>query len=153
MQGTSSIFETDSHWLGVDWGTQRIGLALAPAGLPLAVALGWLPAQPTVSLPSRLLKLLHGRRLCGLVVGLPLGLDGRAGPAAQQARQLAAELAQELECRVYFADERLSSAEAQRRLQLLRATKAAGRTDTAAAVILLQGFLDRLAAGADLPPE
>lgn len=84
-----------------------------------------------------------------VVVGHPLSLSGRPGPAARAAGALAREIERRLGVRVVLWDERLSTAEADRTLAGARAGK--GAADRVAAVIILQGYLDRRRArgGAD----
>ena len=86
----------------------------------------------------------------GLVVGLPLLMDGRLGPAAQAARDWTFAIAAATELPAAMWDERLSSAEANRALsqQLAnRARRGRGPVDRLAAAVFLQAALDSLHAG------
>ena len=77
----------------------------------------------------------------GLVVGLPLNLDGSEGPAAAEARRIAAKFELSLKIPVYLQDERLTSEEAKSRLQDIQKRERAGDIDSAAAAIILQDFI------------
>lgn len=132
--------------LAVDLGTKRIGLALSdPSGL-LATPLATLTAEPATTLVERLLAVARAHEATGLVVGLPRRLDGSAGPEAQVARRLAAQLRSRSGFSVELVDERLTSVIAERAL-LANGHKRARRkelSDQVAAAVTLQGYLDSL---------
>ena len=88
-------------------------------------------------------------RIGGIVVGLPVNMDGSEGPRAQSARDIAARLADGLALPVAFWDERLSTKAAERPLldADLSRRKRARVVDQVAAAYILQGALDRLRAG------
>lgn len=91
-------------------------------------------------------ELFNARNAIGLVVGLPLNLDGTAGPAAQAARAFARNLLAVRDVPCLMWDERLSTAAVTRVMIDLDVSRAkrAGRVDMHAAAYLLQGALDRL---------
>jgi putative Holliday junction resolvase len=83
-----------------------------------------------------------------VVVGVPLSLSGRAGPAARAALEEAGALRERLEPKgitLETADERFTTVEAERSLQAAGRTSKAARkvVDSAAAMVLLQAWLDR----------
>ena len=84
----------------------------------------------------------------GIVIGLPLNMDGSAGPRAQASRAFARNLAV-LGLPVLLWDERWSTASAERDLiaQDMSRAKRATRIDSHAAAIILQAAIDRLAGG------
>jgi putative Holliday junction resolvase len=88
------------------------------------------------------------RNVAGIVVGLPLNMDGSEGPRAQSARAYARNLAR-LELPLLLWDERWSTASAERSLiaQDVSRAKRAERIDSHAAAVILQGALDALAGG------
>jgi putative Holliday junction resolvase len=92
----------------------------------------------------RNLKALANDRDCvGIVVGLPINMDGSEGPAAQSARKLGAQIEQATGLPVDFSDERLTSHAAEVALGPMELTrkKKKGRTDAVAAALLLQSYL------------
>ena len=98
---------------------------------------------------ARLLALAAERKAAGFVLGLPVNMDGSEGPRAQSTRAFARNLARLTELPIAFWDERLSTAAAERGLiaaDLGRARRAKV-IDQHAAVLILQGALDRLARG------
>ena len=86
----------------------------------------------------------------GVVLGLPLTLDGREGDAARRVRQLGQRIADSLRVPVRYWDERFSTVQAERALLEgdVRRKKRRGVVDKLAAVIILQSFLDSQTEGA-----
>lgn len=134
--------------LGLDLGTQTIGTAFADAG--------WRFASPGKTLKrgkfgadkAALEALIRERGIKGIVIGLPLNMDGSGGPRAQASRAYARNLAV-LGLPVLLWDERWSTVGAERGLldQDMSRAKRAERIDSAAAAVILQGAIDALAGG------
>jgi putative holliday junction resolvase len=135
---------------GLDLGEKTIGIA-ASDGL-------WMVASPIETIRktkftddvARLFKLMDERRAGGLVVGLPINMDGSEGPRAQSARAFARNVLRLKDIPIAFWDERLSSAAVNRMMiQEMDMTRArrAEVVDKLAAAYILQGALDRLATG------
>jgi putative Holliday junction resolvase len=132
--------------IGLDLGTQTIGTAFCDAG--------WRFASPAQTLKRGKfgadLALLRGlvieRSVQGVVIGLPLNMDGSEGPRAQSSRAYARNLGV-LGLPILLWDERWSTASAERGLiaQDMSRAKRAGRIDAAAAAVILQGAIDALA--------
>jgi putative Holliday junction resolvase len=131
--------------LAIDPGERRLGLALSdPTGtiaLPLAVRRrqGW--AADLAFLRTVIAE--HGVEV--VVVGRPLTLRGTEGPQARVAARFAARLRAAIGVPVHEVDERLSTAAAQRALQVGGASAEARREhrDAVAAALILQPYLDR----------
>src|SRR5512146_3038851 len=87
--------------------------------------------------------LASDRDSVGIIVGLPINMDGSEGPAAKAARELGAQIAQVTGLPVDFSDERLTSHAAEVALGPMELTrkKKKGRTDAVAAALLLQSYL------------
>lgn len=92
----------------------------------------------------QLARIVEDYEIGRIVVGLPLSLDGTEGPQARRVRAQTHRLAQFLPVEVEFADERLSSVEAKRRMSEAGADERTqrGSVDMIAASIFLQGYLD-----------
>lgn len=131
--------------LGIDPGAQRIGLALSDVSLAIATPAGAVARGKLAAVAAALGPLVAREGVGGLVVGLPLEMSGRFGPAAQAARDFARDLASRLGLPWAMFDERLSSAAAQRVLideaDLSRARRAL-LVDGMAAAWMLQAALD-----------
>ena len=133
--------------LGIDLGTKTIGLALSDIGLSIASPLETI-RRTKFSLDVEALAALVPRHdVFGLVIGLPLNMDGSEGPRAQATRAFVRNLEGKLDLPVVFWDERLSTVAAERAMLEadLSRKKRAERIDAAAAAFILQGALDRMA--------
>ncbi len=134
--------------LGLDVGTKTIGTAFCDAGWRFASAGKTLPRGKFARDLAALEALVAERAVLGVVVGLPLNMDGSSGPRAQASRAYARNLAP-LSLPVLLWDERLSTASAERAMldQDLSRAKRAERIDSHAAAVILQAAIDRLAGG------
>ena len=142
--------------LGVDFGLKRIGLALSdPTGI-LASPLPTLKRRAGKRPPLASLEALieeHGVK--EVVMGLPLGLDGEDTQWTRSVREVAANLSRRTGLPVHLVDERFTSAQAERTVRSLGLPKGKReekeRVDAAAAVLILQGWLDRRSRDAASP--
>jgi len=135
--------------LGLDLGTQTIGTAFCDAG--------WRFASPGKTLKrgkfgadrQALAALVSERGIRGVVIGLPLNMDGSEGPRSQSSRAYARNVAEALNLPVLLWDERWSTASAESALiaQDMSRAKRADRIDAAAAAVILQAAIDALAGG------
>ena len=131
---------TKGRILAIDPGERRIGVAAADLVLRVAIPLTTIEGGPdAVEAVARLVE-EEGAR--ALVVGLPLSLSGALGPQAQRAQALAGALAHRLGVPVLTWDERLTSAEARRRLSSGGGRRDKRDVDALAAAIILQAYLD-----------
>ena len=134
------------RYLGIDFGSSRIGIAISDELGMLAHPLETVPND--ASFLSRLRKIVLEKGVSRMVVGIPRNMDGSYGPAAEKAKLFLSELKSEFtELQLIAWDERLTTMEAQRLLH------AAGRDvkksrpviDQVAAQVLLQSYLDSVA--------
>jgi putative holliday junction resolvase len=131
---------------GLDLGTKTIGLAVSD--------LGWRLANPRTVIrrtkftrdAELLLATLEREKASGIVLGLPVNMDGSEGPRAQATRAFARNIAALTDLPIFLWDERLSTVAAERALLEMDVSRAkrAERIDSAAASFILQGALDRL---------
>ncbi|HSG33391.1 MAG TPA: Holliday junction resolvase RuvX [Sphingomonadaceae bacterium] len=139
--------------LALDLGTKTIGTAFCDAGWSISSAGKTLPRGKFATDKARLEALVAERKVKGIVIGLPLNMDGSEGPRAQASRAYARNLAQGdvgLGLPILLWDERWSTASAEREMlaQDLSRGKRAERIDSHAAAVILQGAIDALAGGA-----
>ncbi len=137
--------------LALDLGTQTIGTAFCDAG--------WRFASPGKTIKrgkfgadkGLLTALIAERSIAGIVIGLPLNMDGSSGPRAQSSRAYARNLAV-IDLPILLWDERWSTASAERGLiaQDFSRAKRKERIDSAAAAVILQGAIDALTGGMEL---
>lgn len=135
--------------LGVDPGQVRVGVAVSdPAGL-LATPLVTLPRRGSI---AALARLVDETAAVDVIVGLPRSLSGAAGPAELAARRFAGELAATVApVPVHLADERFTTTLAGRTLSQrgVRGRRRRAVVDQAAAVLILQSWLDQSGGVAD----
>jgi putative Holliday junction resolvase len=132
--------------LGLDLGEKTIGLALSDTRLTIATPMETLARGKFAADAVKLDKIIAAQNVGGLVVGLPLNMDGSDGPSAQSARAFARNFAARSPLPILLWDERLSTAAVTR--TLLEADASRKRRDEVvdkmAAGYILQGALDRL---------
>jgi putative Holliday junction resolvase len=131
---------------GLDLGEKTVGVAVSDRMRQVASPLETIRRTRFTADATRVLEIAAGRALAGVVVGLPLNMDGSEGPRCQSTRAFARNLARMTELPITFWDERLSTVAAER--ALLEADTSRKRRseviDHVAAGIILQGALDRL---------
>ena len=129
----------------LDLGAVRVGVAIADELGMMAHPRGALAAKPQPALLDALKKLVEEEGITRIIVGLPLDMRGIEAEAARKARILAQAIADATNCEIELVDERLTTVQAQRELTAagLKKQKARARIDEAAAVKILQAWLDR----------
>ncbi|MCZ7606063.1 MAG: Holliday junction resolvase RuvX [Planctomycetota bacterium] len=129
-----------SRWLGVDFGSKYVGVAVGDEAI--AMPLKVLDARPDEKLLSSLKKLAASEDVAGIVVGLPVNMDGSEGKAAKLCREFGARLAAHSQLPVEYADERLSSWEAEGMLIEggLKPSERKQRVHAVAAKLILEAF-------------
>ena len=136
----------DQRLLGLDLGEKTIGLALSDTSLSIATPMQTLKRGKFAADAARLDIIISEQGVGGLVVGLPLNMDGSDGPSAQSARAFGRNWAGHSQIPLLFWDERLSTSAVTR--TLLEADASRRRRDQVvdkmAAAYILQGALDRL---------
>ena len=135
--------------VGLDLGEKTIGVAVSDASLMIASPLELIRRTQFTKDAEALFKLMATRDAAGLVIGLPVNMDGTEGPRCQSVRAFARNILRLRELPIAFWDERLSSAAVNRVLiteaDITRARRA-DLVDKMAAAYILQGALDRLRA-------
>ena len=134
-------------WLGLDLGSKTIGVAVSDVSRTIASPLALIRRGKFTLEAAELFSLMAGRAASGLVIGLPLNMDGSEGPRCQSARAFARNLQRLRDVPTAFQDERLSTVAVNRMLVEeadLSRTRRAEVVDRAAAAWILQTALDRL---------
>ena len=131
---------------GLDLGTKTIGVAVSDGFRSVATPLSTIRRQKFTLDAEALLKITSERAICGLVLGLPMNMDGSEGPRCQSTRAFARNLEKLTPLPIAFWDERLSTVAAERAMLEadLSRKQRAERIDHVAAGFILQGALDRL---------
>jgi len=144
--GLKSALAPGVRLLGLDLGEKTIGLALSDTRLTIATPMETLKRGKFAADAAKLDAIVAGQNVGGLVVGLPLNMDGSDGPSAQSARAFARNFAARSPLPILLWDERLSTAAVTRTLLEADASRRrrAQVVDKMAAGYILQGVLDRL---------
>lgn len=129
--------------LGLDYGERRIGVAVSDPTDRFAQPLETLASGDATL--ERIAELVRDYEVRRIVVGLPLQMDGHAGPQAGRARRFGQRVARHTGLPVEYVDERLTSVEARRVVAESggKPGRNRERVDRVAAAILLGTFLDR----------
>ncbi|NRG19160.1 Holliday junction resolvase RuvX [Rhizobiales bacterium] len=142
----AGLIPPDKRLIGLDLGTKTIGLALSDLGLSIASPLETIRRKKFGVDAARLLELCKAHDVAGLVIGLPLNMDGSEGPRVQATRAFARNLSALTDLPMTYWDERLSTVAVTR--TLIDADRSRARraelVDKMAAAYILQGLLDRL---------
>jgi len=137
--------------VGLDLGEKTIGVAVSDATRTVATPLELIRKTRFTDDAAALFRLMEGRGAAGIVIGLPVNMDGSEGPRCQSSRAFAPNLLRlRAELPIAFWDERMSSMAVNRMLideaDMNRARRAEV-VDKAAAGWILQGALERLRNG------
>src|SRR3954453_23549456 len=136
--------------VGLDLGEKTIGVAVSDTSLTVASPAELIRKTKFSDDAAALFRLMENRGAGGIVIGLPVNMDGTEGPRSQSSRAFGRNLLRLRDIPIAFWDERLSTAAVERVLieqaDLTRARRAEV-VDRAAAAYILQGALDRLGWG------
>ncbi|PHR85987.1 MAG: Holliday junction resolvase RuvX [Moritella sp.] len=132
--------------IGLDLGDKTVGVAISDLMATVATPQETVRRKKFTLDAARLLEIIKDRDIGGIVLGLPLNMDGSEGPRCQKTRAFARNLSRLTDLPIGFWDERLSTVAAER--VLLEADTSRKRRaeviDHVAASFILQGALDRM---------
>ncbi|MFK0204562.1 Holliday junction resolvase RuvX [Agrobacterium sp. NPDC090283] len=133
---------------GLDLGTKTIGLAMSDLSRRFATPRPVLKRVKFTQDAEVLLAFAEKEKVAAFIIGLPVNMDGSAGPRVQATRAFVRTMGEKTALPFIFWDERLSTVAAERALLEMDVSRAkrAERIDSAAASFILQGALDRLSA-------
>lgn len=146
VEAFKALLPASGRLIGLDLGTRTIGLALSDVSRMIASALETIRRTKFKADAARLLELAAEHEVAGLVVGLPVNMDGSEGPRCQATRAFTRNINQLSALPILLWDERLSTAAVER--MLIAADTSRRRRDEVidklAATVILQGALDRM---------
>lgn len=139
-------FPKNQRIMGLDLGGNAIGLALSDILQTIATPFDTIRRTKFTKDAEILFKLVDEHKVCGLVLGLPLEMDGKESARCQSTRQFARNLCKIREIPIYFQDERFSSVAVENVMIAADLTRARRKemSDKLAAGYILQSFLDRV---------
>ena len=147
LDSLASLLPMGKRLMGLDVGDKTIGVALSDALLMTASPIEVIRRTKFTADAEKLIILIRAREAAGIVVGLPVNMDGSEGPRCQSVRQFATNLLEKIDLPVTFWDERLSTAAVERMLvDEMDVSRARRRevVDKAAAAYILQGALEAM---------
>jgi putative Holliday junction resolvase len=132
--------------LGLDPGTKTVGIAVSDGARIAATPLETVKRSKFKADAERIFALYDDRQCTGIVLGMPINMDGTSGPRAQSVRAFARNLLNIRDVPLAFWDERLSTVAVERTLLEADTRRSRRREviDKMAAAYILQGALDRL---------
>ncbi len=135
--------------IGLDPGTKTIGVAATDLSRILCSPVETIPKLKLAPALARFFDVYEERKGAGLVVGLPLNVDGGQGPRVQSVRTLVSNLLKVRDVPVAFQDERYSTVAADEVMREMSFTdqRRSDRIDAMAAAMILRSALERLEAG------
>jgi putative holliday junction resolvase len=147
VESFAALIPANRAIAGLDLGTVTIGVAISDLRRQVATPIEVIRREKFTLDAARLLALLQARGAEGIVLGLPLNMDGSSGPRVQSTQAFARNLEKLTPLPICYWDERLSTVAAER--ALLEADTSRKRRkeviDQVAAGFILQGALDRMA--------
>lgn len=147
------LLKTEGKLLGVDFGDKRTGLAVSDKTRFLASGIGQISVGGMQKTAERICEIISEQTITGgIVIGLPVNMNGSLGPRAEHAQKFASILEDKLaQCGkgflpIVMIDERMTTMVASRYLNETdtRGQKRKGVIDTLSAQIILQNALDKL---------
>jgi len=135
--------------LGLDIGDKRVGVALSDPHGVLASPLTIIHRQDEAADFEAIVNIINQHQVGQIVVGLPRSMDGTLGKQAEKVEAFIGRLISHIEIPLKFRDERLSTVSARRLMREagIRKRKVKVHDDSAAAAVILQGYLDETYCG------
>lgn len=148
IEELAAVLDRGQPIAGLDLGTKTIGLSVSDLGRRFATPRPVLKRVKFGIDADTLLAFAEKEGIVAFVIGLPMNMDGSAGPRVQATRAFVRSMGEKTDIPFVFWDERLSTVAAERTLIEMDVSrkKRAERIDSAAASFILQGALDRLSA-------
>jgi putative Holliday junction resolvase len=143
------------NYLGIDYGRKRTGLSICHGEIGIVLPIDAIITEDDEKKIDKICEIIRENKITGIAIGYPLNMDGTVGNMAKQVDVFVEKLAIKLPGGVEITrmDERLTSEQASEELQLFHGRQSANRkrkqrrrgsTDSQAAMIILQDFIDKL---------
>ncbi|MDA5638285.1 MULTISPECIES: Holliday junction resolvase RuvX [Agrobacterium] len=148
IEELAQVLQPGQAIAGLDLGTKTIGLAMSDLSRRFATPRPVLKRVKFTQDAQVLLAFAEKEKVAAFIIGLPMNMDGSAGPRVQATRAFVRTMGEKTDLPFIYWDERLSTVAAERALLEMDVSRAkrAERIDSAAASFILQGALDRLSA-------
>ncbi|MBA4776911.1 Holliday junction resolvase RuvX [Agrobacterium salinitolerans] len=148
IEELAQVLQPGQAIAGLDLGTKTIGLSMSDLSRRFATPRPVLKRVKFTQDAQVLLAFAEKEKVAAFIIGLPMNMDGSAGPRVQATRAFVRTMGEKTALPFVYWDERLSTVAAERALLEMDVSRAkrAERIDSAAASFILQGALDRLSA-------
>ena len=135
------VLEKKGRLLGIDWGARRTGIAVSDETKEFVFAREPILAENIDDQVNKILDLLKSEKIVGIVLGLPLRMDGGDSDTTIAVRAFAQKLSDRTDVPIVFLDETLSSAEAQGQMGRVRSHEIKEKLDSQAARVILENAI------------
>lgn len=142
-QPTNQSLTAPGRLIALDLGGKRVGVAISDELRLTVQPLDFVERRSWKDLLRRVAAIIEAYDARGLVIGLPLNMNGSEGPAAVDARRLAENFRRSLNVPVFLQDERLTTAAARENMLATGsgATEVESRIDSESAAVILRDFI------------
>lgn len=134
-------FPRSGRVIGIDWGARRTGVAITDESRTFVFVRPVIVSNGMDDLIDKLVKIISSEKIVGVVVGLPLRMDGSESDTTKKVRELADVLAKKINEPVVMLDETLSSASAQDGMGRVRRVDIKEKLDSESARVILENAL------------
>jgi putative Holliday junction resolvase len=135
------VFPRVGRLVGIDWGLRRTGVAVSDESREFVFARAPIVSDTPQDLLNAILHIVNSEKIVGIVIGLPLRMDGTESETTARVRAFADALAHETDTPIIFIDETLSSSEAQGQMGRVRVRDIKEKLDSNAARVILENAI------------
>ncbi len=134
-------FPKNGRVIGVDWGARRTGVAISDETRKIVFARPVINPMPNKSVVDQVAELVRQERVGGIVIGLPLRMDGTESDTTAMVRKFANDLAGQVGVPICFVDETLTSTSAQESMGRVRVRDIKQHLDSESARVILENAI------------
>ena len=135
------VFPRVGRLVGIDWGARRTGIAVTDDGREFVFARAPIVSNGGAELVRAVVELVRTEKIVGIVIGLPLRMNGTESETTARVRAFADALSHETDTPIIFIDETLSSSEAQGQMGRVRRADIKEKLDSNAARVILENAI------------
>ncbi len=134
-------FPKSGRVIGIDWGARRTGIAITDESREFVFVRPVVVALNSDDLVEKITQIINSENVSGVVVGLPLRMDGTESDTTQNVRAFVSALEKNLGVPICMLDETLSSASAQEDMGRVRRVDIKQKLDSESARVILENAL------------
>ena len=134
-------FPRNGRIIGIDWGARRTGVAVSSEKREFVFVREPIVVANGSDLVGAVADLIRAEHVCGIVIGLPLRMDGTESDTTKSVREFATDLAGRVDLPICFIDETLSSSSAQESMGRVRVRDIKEKLDSESARVILENAI------------